>query len=87
MSEPSTFPESSTCPTCGTALSEAAGGMCPRCLMAGAAEPTNVPGTGLSHEPLSQADVAAAFPQFEKQSDYRTNRRQRSSSISDCLMV
>jgi WD40 repeat protein len=53
------------CPTCGAELSAAAGGLCPRCLMADAAAPTGASGKGPASAPPSQADVAAAFPQYE----------------------
>ena len=56
---------SNACPVCGTALSDAAGGLCPRCLMADAAQPTNAPGTAPGSEAPSLAEVTAAFPQFE----------------------
>lgn len=51
---------SSACPDCGSALE--ASGLCARCLMAGAAEPTE-PSTTSSGPDLEQ--VAAAFPQLE----------------------
>jgi tRNA A-37 threonylcarbamoyl transferase component Bud32 len=53
------------CSVCGAVLSDAAGGLCPRCLLADAAQPTHVPGTAPGGEPPSQAEVTAAFPQFE----------------------
>ena len=53
------------CPVCGAALSDAAGGLCPRCIMAEAAQPTDAPSAAHGVEPPPQAKVAAAFPQFE----------------------
>ncbi len=53
------------CPVCGAVLSDAAGGLCPRCLLADAAQATQAPGTAPGGEPPSQAEVTAAFPQFE----------------------
>jgi len=53
------------CSVCGAVLSDAAGGLCPRCLLADAAQPTHVPGTTPGGEPPSPAEVTAAFPQFE----------------------
>jgi|GEM_PF-2731585 len=51
-----------TCPACGTTL---AGGLCPRCLMADAAQATQAPGTAPGGALPSLAEVAAAFPQLE----------------------
>ena len=51
-----------TCPACGTTL---AGGLCPRCLMADAAQATQALGTAPGGALPSQAEVAAAFPQLE----------------------
>ena len=51
-----------TCETCGTEL---AGGLCPRCLMADAAQATLAPGLETASAPPSLAQVAAAFPQLE----------------------
>lgn len=50
----------SHCNVCGTPL---AGGLCPRCLMADAAQPTQ--GGLIASQPPSQSEVAAAFPQLE----------------------
>jgi serine/threonine protein kinase len=54
------------CPTCGAALEAAQpGGLCPRCLMAGAMIPTD-PATGVRpNAPPTVEQVAAAFPQLE----------------------
>ena len=50
------------CPVCGSPLS---GGLCPRCLMADAAQATLAPGLDAASAPPSLAQVAAAFPQLE----------------------
>ena len=50
------------CPVCGSAL---AGGLCPRCLMADAAQPTQMPGTSHGGSLPTLAEVQAAFPQLE----------------------
>lgn len=55
--------KTSVCPACGTQLSQA--GLCPRCLMAEAAQPTQLPGTGPGHRAPALEEVTAAFPQFE----------------------
>jgi len=62
-----TDPATIRCPKCdGTIPADAPQGLCPRCVLAGAASPTD-PGirsrTGLAAPPLEA--VAAAFPQFE----------------------
>ncbi len=62
-----TDPATVRCPKCdGTIPADAPQGLCPRCVLAGAAAPTD-PGfrsrTGLAAPPLEA--VAAAFPQFE----------------------
>jgi len=62
-----TDPATVRCPKCeGTIPADAPQGLCPRCVLAGAASPTD-PGirsrTGLAAPPLEA--VAAAFPQFE----------------------
>ncbi len=62
-----TDPAAVRCPKCdGTIPSDAPQGLCPRCVLAGAASPTD-PGirsrTGLAAPPIEA--VAAAFPQFE----------------------
>lgn len=56
------------CPTCGATIPEGApGGLCPKCLLAGAKLPhapsPALPATGFTSPPLS--DVALAFPQLE----------------------
>jgi serine/threonine protein kinase len=52
------------CPQCGALLGAgAAQGLCPRCLLAGAAEPTEQTTTGSAPPTLEQ--VAVAFPQLE----------------------
>jgi serine/threonine protein kinase len=52
------------CPQCGAVLTPgAAQGLCPRCLLAGAAEPSEQTATGSTPPTLEQ--VAAAFPQLE----------------------
>jgi tRNA A-37 threonylcarbamoyl transferase component Bud32 len=52
------------CPQCGALLTPgAAQGLCPRCLLAGAAEPTEQTPTGSAPPTLEK--VAAAFPQLE----------------------
>jgi tRNA A-37 threonylcarbamoyl transferase component Bud32 len=53
------------CPVCGAALSDAAGGLCPRCLMEDAAQATHYPDFAYIGEPPSQEAVTASFPQFE----------------------
>lgn len=40
-------------------------GLCPRCLMEGAMEPTNAPATADRPEPPPIEEVQAAFPQLE----------------------
>ena len=66
MSDPIESPKTGVCTVCGAALSAAAGGLCPRCLLAEAAEPTHAPGSGSRAEaPPSPAEVVTAFPQFE----------------------
>ena len=52
------------CPQCGAVLTPgAAQGLCPRCLLAGAAEPIEQTATGSAPPTVEQ--VAAAFPQLE----------------------
>ncbi len=52
------------CSACGTVFDASApGGLCPRCLLAGAMQPTEPAGT--DREPPSIAEVGAAFPQLE----------------------
>jgi len=65
MSDSIDSPPPHACPACGGPLSAAAGGMCPRCLMEDAAQPTNVPDTAEGSAPPALAGVMAAFPQFE----------------------
>jgi serine/threonine protein kinase len=65
MSEPSETPKS--CPKCGAALpAEQTGGLCPRCLMAEAMEPTQAEATD-SPPPkvLPPAELAPHFPNLE----------------------
>ncbi len=55
----------SRCPECGALLTPgAAEGLCPRCLMRGAAAPSE-PAPLTNAQPPAIVDVAAAFPQFE----------------------
>ena len=61
--------EEKTCPQCGNEIPEGSpAGMCPQCLLAGAAAPTEV-GAGPSADarpaPPTIDEVAAAFPQLE----------------------
>jgi tRNA A-37 threonylcarbamoyl transferase component Bud32 len=62
-----TEPAPNRCPQCGgTVPADAPQGLCPRCVLARAATPTETgakPGSRLTPPPL--AAVAAAFPQFE----------------------
>ena len=54
------------CSSCGAVLdSSAPGGLCPRCLMARAMQPTDAAGGRRPTEPPTVAQVAAAFPQIE----------------------
>ncbi|MCI0534943.1 MAG: serine/threonine protein kinase, partial [Verrucomicrobiales bacterium] len=55
------------CPKCGAAVpAEAAQGLCPKCVLAGAATPTEIGSPPpLREEGPSLERVAAAFPQFE----------------------
>lgn len=59
--------KSDHCPKCGAAIpSEAVGGLCPRCVMLGAAEATEPEGPGPAAEEAPSVErVAAAFPQLE----------------------
>ena len=61
--------ESNICPQCGEGIPEGApDGMCPKCLFAGAAEPTEagtMPDTRPRPMPPSVQEIAAAFPQLE----------------------
>jgi serine/threonine protein kinase len=65
MSEPSETPKS--CPKCGAALpAEQTGGLCPRCLMAEAMEPTRLETAGgPAPEVLPPAELAPHFPNLE----------------------
>ena len=65
MSDSIDPPNSNVCPVCGAALLDAAGGLCPRCVMEDAAQPTDVPGAAPGSVPPSLEEVTAAFPQFE----------------------
>ena len=62
-----TASEHRTCPNCGVAIpANAPQGICPKCLMAAAAVPTNAGQTGGKRpEPPSLERLAAAFPQLE----------------------
>ncbi|MES2568728.1 MAG: protein kinase [Verrucomicrobiota bacterium] len=53
------------CAVCGAAFSDAAGGLCPRCLMEDAAQATHFSGFASIGELPSHEAVAASFPQFE----------------------
>jgi serine/threonine protein kinase len=56
----------SLCPHCGAPLSPGAAlGLCPRCLLADAAEPTGAPSGARLAAPPTVEQVAAAFPQLE----------------------
>jgi len=65
MSESSVSPKS--CPKCGIALPSAAtAGLCPRCLMAEAMEPTQTDAApAAARQTLSPAELAPHFPQLE----------------------
>ena len=65
MSEPSASPNS--CPKCGAALPSAAtAGLCPRCLMSEAMQPTQPDAEPVaSRKVLSPAELAPHFPQLE----------------------
>ncbi|MEA3212533.1 MAG: eukaryotic-like serine/threonine-protein kinase [Chthoniobacter sp.] len=59
-------PDPIFCDSCGAALdSGAPGGLCPRCLMAGAMQPTEPSIEGGRQPPPSLEAVQAAFPQLE----------------------
>lgn len=66
MSE-KTETSSNSCPKCGAALpAEATAGLCPRCLMAEAMEPTQTgAGDAARQEPHSPEELAPHFPQLE----------------------
>jgi serine/threonine protein kinase len=66
MSE-KTETSSNSCPKCGAALpAEATAGLCPRCLMAEAMEPTQTgAGDAPPQEPISPEELAPHFPQLE----------------------
>src|ERR1700712_207227 len=54
-----------TCPECGTATTDTAGGLCPRCLMAQIVEPTGA-GDQIGRLPtLTPEELAPHFPQLE----------------------
>ena len=54
------------CSSCGSVLdSSAPGGLCPRCLLAGAMQPTEPVADAMRQPPPSIAEVGAAFPQLE----------------------
>ncbi|MEM7013040.1 MAG: hypothetical protein AAF585_16325, partial [Verrucomicrobiota bacterium] len=58
--------ESSTCPNCGAELPKGApAGLCPRCLMAGAMQPTEAGVATPKPEPPSINEVQSAFPQLQ----------------------
>ncbi len=58
--------ESPLCSSCGCVLDASApGGLCPRCLMAGALLPTDSPTGARLSVPPTVEQVAAAFPQLE----------------------
>lgn len=69
MSEKEESSPTQACPTCGAETpSEALGGICPKCALAGAAEPTGagtLPMTGTRFEPPSPDKIAETFPQLE----------------------
>src|SRR6187551_3439885 len=52
------------CPRCGAILTSSARGLCPRCLMAEAMQPT-APGEVTIAAPLTPAELAPHFPQLE----------------------
>ncbi len=53
------------CTRCGALLAEAAGGLCPRCLMAEAMQPTEQDGPANAAPPLTPEELAPHFPQLE----------------------
>ena len=58
--------EAPLCSRCQRALPDhAPGGLCPRCLMAQAAMPTEPDTAGLGQSPLSPEELAEQFPQLE----------------------
>jgi serine/threonine protein kinase len=64
MSETSTG--TAHCAQCGTALPDAPGSLCPRCLMAQIVEPTVVMNTPVpARAPLAPEEIAPHFPQLE----------------------
>src|SRR4026207_913953 len=65
MSEPSV--SANTCPRCGATLPSAAmDGLCPRCLMAEAMEPTQADAERVEgQKTLSPSELAPHFPQLE----------------------
>ncbi|MFL5328217.1 MAG: serine/threonine-protein kinase [Gemmataceae bacterium] len=57
---------SKTCPSCGSELpTDAPGGMCPKCLLAGGLNDSGKTSDYTPFEPPSVAEVAALFPQLE----------------------
>jgi len=57
---------SSHCPLCGVPLlADAVNGLCPRCLMAGAMQPTQAGETAPAVPPLTPEELAPHFPQLE----------------------
>ena len=54
-----------TCTRCGTELEDAPEGMCPRCLMVEAMQPTQPGGMASSLPPLTVEELAPSFPQLE----------------------
>ena len=59
-------PSDSKCPQCGAALPpDSVGGLCPRCLMLGAMQPTQVEDPVPVIPPLTPEELAPHFPQLE----------------------
>ena len=59
-------PHSPTCPQCGGSIpSDAPGGLCPRCVLLGAAQPSEPAGLGGGVTEPTLDEVRAAFPAFE----------------------
>ena len=56
----------SKCPRCGDSLpTDAVGGLCPRCLMVGAMQPTQDGESNASLPPMTPEELAPHFPQLE----------------------
>ncbi|MBL9184660.1 MAG: protein kinase [Verrucomicrobiaceae bacterium] len=56
----------SQCPRCGDSLpTDAVGGLCPRCLMVGAMQPTQDGESNASLPPMTPEELAPHFPQLE----------------------